>query len=59
MLMKDEKFVEKIIERYRELREGVLSEEYLMDFIDDTEAYLGDAVDRNYSVWGYSFAEKS
>ena len=30
-----------------------------MDFIDDTEAYLGDAVDRNYSVWGYSFqAEK-
>lgn len=59
MLMKDEKFVEKIIERYRELREGVLSEEYLMDFIDDTEAYLGDAVDRNYSVWGYSFqAEK-
>ena len=26
-----------------------------MNYIDSTVAYLGDAVDRNYEVWGYSF----
>lgn len=55
MLMRDENFVEQIIARYRFLRQNVLSEEYLMNYIDSTVAYLGDAVDRNYEVWGYSF----
>lgn len=55
MLFKDEAFVERTIERYRELREGVLSDEYLTSFVDETVAYLGPAVDRNYAVWGYSF----
>lgn len=57
MLMKDDSFNEKIIERYRELREGVLSEEYLMNYIDETVEYLGDAIDRNFEVWGYTFDE--
>lgn len=55
MLLKDEEFVERVIQRYRQLRETVLSEEYLMEYIDDTVVYLGDAVDRNFQVWGYSF----
>lgn len=55
MLLKDEGFVERIIERYWELRETVFSDEYLDNFIDDTVVYLGDAIERNFSVWGYSF----
>ena len=58
MLMKDESFNERIISRYRELRETYLSEEYLYQYMDDVEAYLGDAVERNFAVWGDSFNEK-
>lgn len=55
MMMKDEDFVNALIDRYWQLRESFFSEEYLCDYIDRTAAYLGDAVDRNYAVWGYSF----
>ena len=55
MLCRDEDFMEAIIARYKELRRGVLSEEYLMDYIDRTVAYLGPAIDRNFDKWGYSF----
>ena len=55
MLFKDEDFCERVIDRYRELREGVLSEEYLMGLIDATVDYLGSAVDRNWERWGYTF----
>ena len=57
MLMKDEYFVEHLIDRYRELRETYLNDDYLSQYIDDTVAYLGDAVDRNFEVWGYTFDE--
>lgn len=57
MLMKDEHFVERIIDRYRELRETYLSDDYLNRYIDDIIAYLGPAVERNFQVWGYSFDE--
>ena len=55
MLCRDEDFSEAIIDRYRELRKTVLSEEYLMNYIDETLAYLGPAIDRNFEKWGYSF----
>ncbi|WP_297211164.1 CotH kinase family protein [uncultured Flavonifractor sp.] len=58
MLCKDEYFVEHLISRYRELRSGVLSDAYLEQYIDDVVAYLGDAVERNFEVWGYTFAEE-
>ena len=51
MLFKDEKFTEFVIKRYKELRETYLSEEYLLNYIDKTREYLGDAIDRNYEVW--------
>ena len=57
MLMKDEDFVNTIIRRYRELRKGVLSDEYLNAYIDDVVDYLGPAIERNYEKWGYSFEE--
>ena len=57
MLTKDEYFNQKVLRRYEELRKTYLSEEYLNQYIDDVIAYLGPAIDRNFSVWGYSFAD--
>lgn len=54
-LVKDQYFVDMVVAEYHRLREGVLSEEYLMDYIDSSVAYLGSAVNRNYQVWGYMF----
>lgn len=51
MLLKDEDFVERLIDRYHELRQGVFSDAYLTQYIDATIAYLGDAVARNNAVW--------
>ena len=55
MLMRDEDFTERIIDRYRKLRKTWLSDEYLEQYIDETLEYLGDAIDRNFSVWDYTF----
>lgn len=55
MLLKDEYFTYKVIDRYRELRKSYLSDEYLNQYMDETIDYLGDAVQRNFSVWDYTF----
>lgn len=55
MMSKEETFIQQVIDRYRELRKGILSDEYLKQYIQDTIDFLGNAVDRNYAVWGYSF----
>lgn len=54
-LMKSSRFVNQVIRRYRELRKSWLSEEYLLSYIDETEEWLGSAIDRNFEVWGYTF----
>ncbi len=54
-LMKSERFVDRVIARYQQLRKGVLSEEQLRAYIWDTEGWLGTAVERNYTVWGYTW----
>ncbi len=54
-LFKDEKFVNRVISRYKELRESYFNEEYLYQYIDEVVEYLGPAIDRNYEKWGYSF----
>lgn len=54
-LMKSERFVNRVIARYKELRKGILSEENLRSYIYETEAWLGSAVERNYTVWGYTW----
>lgn len=59
MLVKDEDFTQKIVDRYRELRSGLLSNKNLTAYIDDTIEYLGDAVVRNYERWGYVFEDDS
>ena len=57
MLMRDETFVNRVIELYRELRDTYLSDEYLTSYIDSVVAYLGPATERNFEVWGYTFEE--
>lgn len=54
-LMKSPRFVERVILRYRELRKGILSEDYLRRYIRETEAWLAGAVERNFTVWGYTW----
>ena len=54
-LMMDEDFVEAVIDRYSELRRGVLSDTRINAYIDEVTAWLGSAVERNYEVWGYTF----
>ncbi len=58
-LVRDEGFTERLVSRYRELRGGVLSSEYLLNYIDETVAYLGPAIERNYSVWAGSFLDEN
>lgn len=59
MLCKDDAFIDEVIDRYRQLRKTYLSDDYLIQYIDDTVAWLGPAVDRNFQVWGHTFAADS
>ncbi len=54
-LFKDKDFVDQVIARYKDLREQYFNEKDLFRYIDDTVAYLGPAIDRNFERWGYSF----
>lgn len=54
-LMKSPRFVNYVTERYRQLRRGVLSQEYVERYAKETALWLGDAVERNFQVWGYAF----
>lgn len=58
MLIKDEDFTDRIINRYRQLRKTYFSEEYLENYIDSCVEYLGPAVERNFSVWGHTFEKE-
>lgn len=59
MLIKDEDFTDRIVKRYKQLRKTYFSEEYLNVYIDDCIEYLGDAIERNFRVWGYTFKEEN
>ena len=54
-LFKDKTFVDQVVKRYYNLRKRYFNEGYLFSYIDDTVAYLGPAIDRNFEKWGYSF----
>lgn len=56
-LVKDRAFVDRVTERYGELRQNVLSEEHIYGLMDAYQAELGDAVGRNFAIWGYKFEE--
>ena len=54
-LLKDKAFVDEIIHTYEDLRKNSLSDDYLLNYIDETVVYLGDAIERNNEKWGYSY----
>lgn len=50
-LMQDEGYTEDFNTRWHTLRAGVLKTENLMAYLDDTIAYMGEAIDRNFQRW--------
>ena len=56
-LWQDEAFRERVCERYVQLRKTTLSDEHIAEEIASYQEELGEAVDRNFKVWGYSFKE--
>ena len=56
-LWQDKNFRDRVCERYVQLRKTTLSEEHISEKIASYQEELGDAVDRNFKVWGYSFSE--
>ena len=58
MLLKDKDFTRQCIKTYKSLRKSYLNENYLNNYIDETILYLGDAITRNYSKWGYIFEKQ-
>ena len=43
------------MEKYHQLREGPLSTDYILNYIDETDAWLKEAIIRNDEVWGYVY----
>ena len=56
-LWQDETFRNRVCERYVQLRKTTLSDEHIAEKIASYQEELGEAVDRNFKVWGYSFKE--
>ena len=56
-LWQDEAFRKRVCERYVQLRKTTLSDEHIAEKIASYQEELGEAVDRNFKVWGYSFKE--
>lgn len=56
MLFRDEDFADAFVSRYRELRKTYFSDEALETSINETLAYLGDAIKRNSERWVDAYA---
>lgn len=57
MLMKDEDFTKRTIDRYRVLRENQFSDAYLDSYIDSVVEYLGPAAARDRARWEQTYEE--
>lgn len=55
-LIQDRKLIDRVQERYQELRRDVLSDEHIDAMIKQYKNELGNAVERNFAVWGYTFS---
>jgi hypothetical protein len=53
-LTEDRAFVDAVVKKYHEMRQGVLSTNSLLSYLEQTETYLGDAVQRNFERWPQS-----
>ena len=58
-LLKDKKFVNQVISRYHQLRLTYLSDDYLIQQIDDYVSELGEAIERNFEKWPVELCNQS
>lgn len=56
-LVRDRDFLDLVVKRYGELRQDILNEEHIYALIDGYQEELGDAIERNFAIWGYTFDE--
>jgi hypothetical protein len=54
-LFMDSDFTDLVVNRYRELRMGILSDDAVMNKIDSYRLELGEAIQRNDEKWGYYY----
>lgn len=54
-LLQDRAFVDKVVERYRQLRENSLSNVHIDAVLNEAQETMGEAIDRNFAHWGYTF----
>lgn len=54
-LLQLDSFVELLEDRYHELRKTILNEDYIYNFIDEAQDYLGNAILRDRSVYGFYY----
>ena len=54
-LLQDSAFVDRVVDRYYELKEDSLNEDHMLGLLQQYQEELGDAVNRNFTVWGFSF----
>lgn len=57
-LLRDRTFVDAVVKRYHQLRRSVLSEEAMLNYLDESSEFLGDAAQRDWARWGYLYREK-
>lgn len=57
-LCQDKAFNNQIVQRYRQLRNGILSDEYIREIVESTAEFLGNAVERDRQRWGGDSGER-
>lgn len=55
----DKYFLRKVEKRYAQLRRGILSEETIIGMVDDLEAYIGGAREREWMRWNRVYTQGS
>ena len=60
-LILSERFTDEVIYQYKMLRQTVLSDEYLQQYITDTTSFLGTEINDNYKVWNdvWDYSDKN
>ena len=53
-MLQDRNFVDRVVERYWELRENELSDAHIKQLLYAGRDYLGPAIDRNFQRWNYT-----
>lgn len=58
-LMKDVNFANKVVYRYKKLRKTYLSDEHLLNLIDETVVLMGDSAKRNFNKWSIKMCNQA